>query len=63
MKLSDYLSFKQTNPYKFAIANGLSVSTVWRATKGKTVRPAQAEKISVATGEMVSRMDLLYPKK
>ena len=63
MKLTDYIDYKRTNAFNFAKDNGLSVATVWRATKGATLRPAQAKQISDATGGMVTCMDLLYPAK
>jgi hypothetical protein len=63
MKFSTYLKNVRVTPCKFAILHGLSVSTVWRASKGRTLRPAQAAKLSKATGGVVTCMDLLFPKK
>jgi hypothetical protein len=63
MKFSTYLKNVRVTPCRFALLHGFSISTVWRASKGRTLRPAQAAKLSKATGGVVSCMDLLFPKK
>jgi len=63
MKLTAYLDYKKVNVFNFAKQHGLSVATVWRASRGKTVRPKIAAQISDATDGMVTRLDLLYPQK
>lgn len=65
MKLKDYLQKINTNPYRWAMENGLNPVQTWKYATGKAKRPdpAFAADVERASKGMVSRMDILYPEE
>jgi hypothetical protein len=61
MKLKTYLEKTNQTANSFAGKHKLPSVTVWRAARGKVVRPSMALRISDATGKKVKTQDLLYP--
>jgi hypothetical protein len=61
MKLRKYLDKTKQNPNSFSEIHNLPPVTVWRASKGKPIRPVMAMKIERITGGQVTFKDLLIP--
>ena len=60
MKLADYLRSRGITPYRFGRVAGVAHTTVSRLVAGAHVPRAETrQRISVATGGMVSERDLL----
>ena len=63
MNLDNFLKDTQQTINAFAETNQIPATTVWRATKGKVIRPRLALRISEATGGAVTVMELLFPSE
>lgn len=61
MNIENFLNKTNQSINAFAFSHGIPATTVWRALKGRPLRPQNAKKISEATGGSVSVMELLFP--
>ncbi|MEN6375502.1 MAG: hypothetical protein ABFD75_12110 [Smithella sp.] len=61
MNIKNFLIETDQTINSFAEDHNIPATTVWRAVKGKTVRPINALLISKATDNRVTTDELLYP--
>jgi len=61
MNIETFLKQTGQTVNSFAELHKIPATTVWRAKKGKVLRPSNALRIEKATGGAVTIRELLYP--